>query len=402
MKQKMMLSLAAVALLTASCSNENDVRFEELNDANAISFAPYSVMTKGTPIIGNEEVGNYENESYFKRNGRQFHVAAYFTSNTPADQYLNATVTFDSKWDYTNKAYWPSTPLNFYAVTPTMESNLYYINDIDAEGVLIDKYAVSAITSEQQDLMYSVLLNQSKPQIGGTVVLPFKHALNQVLFKAKTESKNLKVILNPDSAITLHNIRNVAEFASSRILGEVDNPLYQSGWGNYEGFAKYTNHIFGDKAIEICTNAETPNSINLTDPTNVLMLIPQAITPWNISVPIATNNSTSGEKGAYLKISCKLIATNDAGTDLAYLHGSQGAFANMYVPFNGQGMEQIGKKITYTLIFGGGYTPGEGTDEDKGDPKPILTPIEFDTNVEPWEEFIAEDFNTQPAPVQPM
>ena len=41
-------------------------------------------------------------------------------------------------------------------------------------------------------------------------------------------------------------------------------------------------------------------------------------------------------------------------------------------------MELFGKKITYTLIFGGGYN-------DNGDP--ILSPITFETKVDEWDEL---------------
>ncbi|MEG1544694.1 MAG: hypothetical protein RR382_09260, partial [Tannerellaceae bacterium] len=73
-----------------------------------------------------------------------------------------------------------------------------------------------------------------------------------------------------------------------------------------------------------------------------------------------------------------------------YLHGSAAipagdtGYAALYVPFSSLATPtgsvekeawEMGNKVTYTLIFGGGY-------DEQG--KPILIPITFDTTVTPW------------------
>lgn len=229
--------------------------------------------------------------------------------------------------------------------------------------------------------MYASTKAMSKPD-GGTVGLPFKHALNQVHFNAKTESKNLHVDI-AENGIQLCNIKSAGTFTFPIVP---DEPAANAGVGSWKDQKTAATFTATSGAAIINTTYATPEtSVAVEVSTNdVLMLMPQTVEPWNLA------GAASGQAGAYLKINCKLYTK--VGDQDVYYHGSESTesadgYDFMYIPFPGKGMDGQGKKITYTLIFGGGFT-------DEG--QPILTPITFDTTVTDWIDADNVDINTQP------
>lgn len=97
---------------------------------------------------------------------------------------------------------------------------------------------------------------------------------------------------------------------------------------------------------------------------------PQTLTAWDVTTPKTKEQADAVDPAeSYLEITCKI---KQAGV---YVFGSESAYKTLYVPFGTEW--QIGKRHIYTLIFGGGY-------DDHG--QPILKPINFDAEVEPWDE----------------
>lgn len=368
--KKILLSVAAISgLMFASCTNEADQISEAQKEQNAIGFSTYSMLSKGNPVESNDA---------FAKNGSSFEVVGFL--DAPAGQYMKAQISHDgTSWGYANpleKAYWPkSGNLNFYAITPY--TDFYPVksgNKITyASGSATVNYTIPTKTSEQQDLMYAFTAPLSKPASGGNVTLPFKHALNQVHFKAKTESNNLFVDIDANG-IQLCNLKNTGTFSFGAA---------SSSWSATSGKVAFT------ATSNLVTDIKSTGLTTISSTSDVLMLMPQAVTAW---VPAAAPNNATGidQAGAYLKINCRLYTK--VGDQKVYYHGDDKGFAFMFIPFPGTGMDGQGKKITYTLIFGGGYTdPGE----------PILTPITFDTTVENWDDVNNDfDINTQ-EPVTP-
>lgn len=379
MKKNLLALVAFSGIVFTSCSNEMDQMVEQQKEKNVIGFSTYSMMSKGTPIINN---------GAFAKDCSSFEVAAFLNDTT--NSYLRAQITHNgTSWNYANpldKAYWPNgadDKLNFFAVAPYSDfypavpatgNTVQYSNTADDKSMKIT-YTVPTITSEQQDLMYAATVPMTKPE-NGNVTLNFKHALNQIHFMGKTDSKNLKVIIDPTDGIQLFNVYGsavgtVAQGDQSVIAWDYTNNNANQVFINMTPTKEQAGNIV------INTTPESGESVSLTNPSNVLMLLPQpsSLSAW---VPVPTTPPTEPAKktGSYLKISCKLIALGEGGKELAYLYGTADKFADMYVPFNCSAMEASGKKITYTLIFGGGYN-NEG--------QPILTPITFNTEVEGWE-----------------
>ena len=104
-----------------------------------------------------------------------------------------------------------------------------------------------------------------------------------------------------------------------------------------------------------------------------MLFVPQVLRPW---VPSDKNIAAANNAQlTYLEISCR-IKQNDT-----YLFGKDD-FKTLYVPFSATW--DPGKCYVYTLIFGGGY-------DDNG--QPILTPINFDANVDNWTDYTGNSTN---------
>lgn len=366
MKKNLLALVAFLAIVFTSCSNEMDQMVEQQNEKNVIGFSTYSMMSKGAPIIDN---------GAFAKNGSSFEVAAFLNGNE--NPYLKAQITHNgTSWNYANpldKAYWPSESLNFFAVAPYSDfypavpatgNTVQYSNTADDKSMKIT-YTVPTITSEQQDLMYAATVPMTKPE-NGNVTLNFKHALNQIHFMGRTDSENLRVEI-ATNGIEVCNIKN---------SGTLTATSASSTWAANESKVNYTIETVknNNNAAPVAINS---TSAAISNSSNVLMLIPQSVTAWDLK------SNASAQTNSYLKINCKIWVNNGGSDqDKVYLHGSPSTsesvsdgYEFMYVPFAGTSMNGSGKKITYTLIFGGGYN-------DAGDP--ILTPITFVTTVQDW------------------
>ncbi len=366
MKKNLLALVAFSGIVFTSCSNEMDQMVEQQKEKNVIGFSTYSMMSKGTPIIDN---------GAFAKNGSSFEVAAFLNGNE--NPYLNAQITHNgTSWNYANpldKAYWPSESLNFFAVAPYSDFYPTAEGGKSAKGTvnytnnnMVINYAVPIETSVQQDLMYATTAPMTKPDNGGEVTLKFKHALNQIHFMGRTDSENLCVEI-ATNGIEVCNIKN---------SGTLTATSASSTWAANESKINYTIETVknNNNAAPVAINS---TSAAISNSSNVLMLIPQSVTAWDLK------SNASAQTNSYLKINCKIWVNNGGSDqDKVYLHGSPSTsesvsdgYEFMYVPFAGTSMNGSGKKITYTLIFGGGYN-------DAGDP--ILTPITFVTTVQDW------------------
>ena len=104
-----------------------------------------------------------------------------------------------------------------------------------------------------------------------------------------------------------------------------------------------------------------------------MLFVPQPLTAWNTTYSTAQANTN---KESYLEISCKIQQSG------SYLFGDDTTFKTLYVPFGASW--QPGNRYVYTLIFGGGY-------DENGNP--ILTPINFEADVEGWTDAAGSDVN---------
>lgn len=277
---------------------------------------------------------------------------------------VNISYTEEDKWHYTTGSdlkYWPTTPLNFYAVNPAKaaDGELIYRWEITADKKEITYNCFDETTTttgkSNVDVMYAIAKNQEKSTKSGNVELKFHHILSQVAFRAKTNSDGMEVDIKE---IKINNFKIGGTFTLPK---DAATKPTQSNWNLGETFTHkpFTLISKADDAPIVVNSTSTAKDITIANP---MLFAPQSLTKWDISKGKAATESNE----CYLEISCKIKQNN------SYLFGKDG-FETLYVPFGADW--QPGKRYVYTLIFGGGYDV---------DGNSILTPIKFEPSVEPW------------------
>ena len=276
---------------------------------------------------------------------------------------VNISYTEKDKWHYTTGSdlkYWPTTPLNFYAVNPAKaaDGELTYYWEITADKKEITYLCFDETTTttgkSNVDVMYAIAKNQEKSTNSGTVELKFHHILSQVAFRAKTNLDGMQVDIKE---IKINNFKTGGTFTLPK------DAATKPTQGNWTLGETYTHTPFtliskADNAPIVVNSTSTAKDITIANP---MLFAPQTLTKWDTKKGKATESNE-----CYLEISCKIKQNN------SYLFGKDG-FETLYVPFEADW--QPGMCYIYTLIFGGGYT-------DEG--LQILTPINFEPSVEPW------------------
>lgn len=362
-------ALASMALLSA-CSSDNELANVETTANNAIGFH----------VVGNkaETRANIINSTTDLKK-TDFNVYAYIKNADGGDgaPFMGGNDTEHgtngininhkgSDWAYTNAAdlrYWPTTALNFYAISPASTSMFSWLfsntkkeityNCIDEYKTTYNPTAEDAKFHTNHDAMYAVTKSQTYSAAnGGKVQFQFKHILSQVAFQAKTQYANMEVEIKE---ITIHNFRTGGTFTISS-----DTPA-QSDWTRNNINQKSGFTVVKDKSIKV-TKTDVAEDISTKTP---MLFVPQTLTKWDLT---GDTDAANNAEQSYLKITCKIKQSG------AYLFGSDTAFGELYVPFGATW--EPGKRYIYTLIFGGGY--------DK-DGKQILQPINFEADVDKWD-----------------
>ena len=355
-----LLLIAVATLMITGCSKESVVDSDVNKATNAIEFTSYTnLATKSNPVDDNTE---------FMTAGNAFGVTAFhadFTSPYMGYEDKGASIKSDGKaWGYVNpseQAYWPtdSKTLDFYAYFPF--GNNAITQGFDKATGLTINYTVPALEGNQVDLMFAEAKGVAKAEQVAAVNLPFKHALTQVHFAIATKTDRLKIDVEA-SGIDINRINSVGEFAASTavwsglttpIAYTVTSDVITAGYEFKDG-TKYAKIGTDDAA---------------------LMLLPQTFKATTID----ETTGAVGADGSYLTISCKIYQMLADGTTKVYLHGSDGAFADINVPISSKSLVQgvstedweRNKKVTYNLLIGAGTAGG-------------LDPITFITEVEEW------------------
>lgn len=279
---------------------------------------------------------------------------------------VNISYTEEDKWHYTEGSdlkYWPTTPLNFYAVNPAKASDgsISYGWVIEANTKQITYNCFDEKTGKSNvDVMYAIAKDQIKSTNSGTVKLKFHHILSQVAFRAKTNSDGMQVDIKE---IKIKNFKTGGTF---NFPDDAETKPTQSNWelGDTYKHSTFTLISKADDAPIVVNSTSTVKDITIANP---MLFAPQTLKAWNTS-----HNITEAENldESYLVISCK-IKINDF-----YYLGSDNGYETLYVPFGGYEW-QPGKRYVYTLVFGGGYDADGNT---------ILQPIKFEPSVEEWGE----------------
>ncbi|MFI3305169.1 MAG: hypothetical protein R3Y68_01490 [Rikenellaceae bacterium] len=429
--------LAAVAFLAVAtqsgCSVDSVAISATPETADRqIGFAPYSTAatSKATEI----------NNTTIITNG--FNVGAFIANTT--DKYIPCThLGYDSEnevWRYVDdndnhvNYYWPAdtnTHLTFLAHYPKgnedgmigtdgstyLFGNEQYEAFSESDDNLAFKfgYTVANEPENQYDLIYALREDVECPATTPySVHLPFCHALTQVAFTAELDP-DLKVDMKVYK-VDIHNVVYTGTFAVRDDTSEFNNNgvWWYSSSSDTTLETDRSGYLISEFGAAIYSDGvalpSDGSNVTLSDSDNVLMLMPQHISPWVVEsykpsytdyagyTTITRDDNSTGldptKAGAYLAISCDItqqvdgktitIHTKDKWlyapltTNITYPAGTLGnggaaADTNEWV---------AGYKITYNLCFGGGYSTIPGAEY----PVNTLSEMEINATAEMWDE----------------
>ncbi len=377
---KKIVSGITVLALLVSCSKEEVIDVN--HDGDEITF---DVVTNSATRAADVYCNNNMPEG--------FYVSAISDGQTYIDK--DQIANEDGSW--VNKSgvrYWPATPVDFYAYYNDNGSYKWSVEEGKAVAKFVN-FKVNDDVAAQQDLIYAVKTNQSKPAEDAAntpVALNFRHALSQVVFQAKNTNANLYVEISGVKVVNVGNT-NTFTFPSADTDKNIvdhdgttaDYPAGADGWGTWaeltSGDASYAVAfdavaVKGDNNVVALTTTDDGAKDGEFN-ANTMLLLPQTTTAWDAESKLGDTT------GSYFLVNCIIKNVKDgsgvAGDDDVYLWGAANAPKKLAIPvaFN---WEQ-GKKYIYTLVFGegnGGYEP----DPEDPTPDPVLVPITFTVTVD--------------------
>ena len=163
-----------------------------------------------------------------------------------------------SPWTYSPLKYWPNNEgdyLNFYGYTSVPESF-----DWDKKHESFT-YTLPSAAGDQQDLIFSQALGQTKQSVNGSVNLHFYHALSAVLFKIGTLPEDIS--LN-EMTVTLKNVKSKGTCK----ITNTENALSFSWDTKDNGTADYSQTFNSDEAYA------NGNDLSTIDKETAFMMIP--------------------------------------------------------------------------------------------------------------------------------
>lgn len=379
MKKIFSFALIACALCAGftSCSNDEDVAGAAgagvSGDGKTMSF---NITHDGTRGIATTAA------NYLSRIN-DFQVLGYYTDgsgkyvgdvSTPA-----AGIVIDGDgygaWAYhtaSEQQYWPSGNLDFQAVTPSADASFVLANTVD-EGHprLVANVTVPNAVADQKDIMFASATGINNAATGLPVSLTFKHALSQVVFSGKVANPTITAVVSEITVCNIHNTGTVGYASTLTTLSAAATGDAESAFsvGLIEG---------ADAAATTAARTMTSTTAqNLTNTDGALMMIPQTQAAWTHAAP---EKAIADATGSYLKIKCK-VQDNNSGTWLIGAASGANEFEYVYIPFDlsNPGTTapnkswELGKKYTYTLIFGN----GAGGYDENGDPLTNMVPITY-------------------------
>lgn len=371
MKSKYLLVTALSAAALTACNNDEVL---EVNQGRGISF---QVATEAATRAAATTTNSID----------EFMVWG-FTQEEPAKTLMNdlSVSKTGSDWTYTGTIFWPAAPVNFYSISPEPVSDKVSEGtvSITSDEQKITGFTVNTDQNQQVDLLYAVNKGETKNEHETTPVsINFRHALSQIVFKAKNTNENLKVIVK---GVKIGNIKKAGDFTypnSTTESGTITTGT-QGSWTSVQ-----TPETFSAGVTELTLDG-VQDAQNLTTQNNdiytgALFMIPQALTPWE---PETTGALSDENKGVYFLVDCQILSGTNKDIQVWPSDASQ-THAEVAIPASQLTWDQ-GKKYIYTFTFGegGGYVPGE-----EPDPDPTLIGIDFDVTVDEFKDGGEQDID---------
>lgn len=363
MRKKVLLA-ALSALALAACVNDETI---EMNPGNAVGFRPSTENSTRATVTTSNTIQDFKVWGYYRKSDN-----AGYTSFMEEQVVSKA----GNEWVYSPVRFWPTSgEVDFYSVSPADVTT-----NITKDAQQIVNYTVNTDPSKQIDLLYAVNMGcTDNTNSGNGVPVNFRHALSQVVFKAKTANPSIEVEIE---SITLKSVMSKGTFTfpteTTTAIGSFDTyeeAVEDGTFGKWElskdakDLQFYTVKL--DQAKTVPSNGE---AVDLTTTDNgVLLLMPQVLAESDY-----TYEGQTGSSAPKMEIKCKIY--NVSGEDKTLVLGYPKSFGTLSnIPF--EGTWQQGRKYTYTLIFG----------EEMGD----LEKVNFTTSVDEFQSPLNENTNIQ-------
>ena len=372
MKKSMIFAaLAAAAVAMPSCSSDEA---QAVNEGAGIRFTVSAGKQSRAIAVDNNSIS-------------QFHVWAVAANNTTGF-FMNCDVTKESgAWTYSPTKFWPqANKVNFFAISAgTVAGYTDITNAVTANynegkgGMELKDYTV--VANADLDVLYAAYYGADKAK--GTVPLNFHHALSQLAFAAKCTNPDLTIRVK---GIRVENIKNKGTLAGPKATTQswlnVDNGTEtQTGdswgvWSGQTGKATYTAPFHADFNQPLTATA-TDYSVD-GGKYDGLLVLPQAITPWNYTSYGADLN------GSRFLIECQILSGDASLGTTQIWPKTNGEYAEVAIPVPNHTWKQ-GMRYVYTFDFneGAGYTPdpvAPGTN-----PEPVLSKVKISVTVDEFQ-----------------
>lgn len=274
MKSNYLFLLSALAVFTA-CNEQETMTSEQ---GNAVTFKTF-VSPQGRGVAASQD-----DKANLQQN---FGVFAYRNANgvadasTPPNTLYNELVTYTPGigFSYTNTIYWPANDkLGFYAYSPYSAGGTGtdgISNFVPANNTTNGTPGFTFTVNNNVDNQIDLLTAKTEGLSGGTVPLAFLHALSKVELQAHTSAINYRVAI---MGVKLTGIYSTGDFRFNGV---------PTSWTNQRTEADYTGAVLttgnsqpngaGVPAAVIVYNNNNSEYTNVTNPTNALYLLPQAL-----------------------------------------------------------------------------------------------------------------------------
>lgn len=393
MKKNNLLILAVAALGFAACSSDETTAVnEKLAESNAISFRPN--------VGGNMRTANDKGVKASFESGDKISVYADYASS----KYFQANFTSNgTTFTSTPPYYWPADiadadgkRVTFTAIWgPALTSPALTIGTTAGN---FTGYVPATLAANQEDILIAKHVSTSKES---PVRMNFRHALSQIIVKAKNSNANLQVTI---AGVRIGYIKTASssftysgDATDTRELGTANNAanVAQSDWTlvDFAGTPTTTtaNDYKYDQTVSLTLTGQEDDGQALTSYAPWLLL-PQSMTNADTDLDGTPNYATpkTGTKGtadpdfAGAYIALLMTIENYNGTSA---NGTIVSQQWCYWPITQNWTP--GYKYTYTIdVAGGGYEPEDTDNDGEGDPVLDGAVITFDAvncTIDAWD-----------------
>lgn len=261
--KKFIYAAAIAFVFIGGCSQDEDPSSGA--KGNVIGFSATAPVTRAAPTT--------------TTGMKEFVVYAFTESNMIMD---GVKVTKEgSSWTYTPEVYWPSTAVNFFAVSPDIRTSQ-------------DSYSetINGMQYGSTDLLYAVSMNQFERAT--PVPLSFRHALSRISVNLSCTNNKHEVKI---SYVILRNISLAGDFSFPSATTSPSDANAIGTWSNLSPLESAMIFYFDiGEALSL-----TPTPVDVTEGNiDASFFVPQKLEPFSFT-------KQGVFSGAYIEIDCEIF-----------------------------------------------------------------------------------------------